>query len=374
MPGFNTIPASGGGGGSLPNASYVGSVHMSTFARSWTQAGVAGTYALYSANQESGFAYFVGATTTGIPLNRIASISHSFTRIDIVAPKNDMVSLYKIKLKATTSFTNGSATFPYNTALTSTVNTITSSGTYSLPANSIPLVNALVGGAGGGSAGEHHGGGGGGGGGIIKLTAFPVDGTTSVTVAAAISSNNATQGGTTTFGQVYALGGGYGASHGQSGGSGANGGGPGGHNNGAGGGGIVQTWSSGLGEEGKPVYLGGNSGGANASTAGSSHRRGGGGGGAGGVGSSSSGSSNNSGGEGGPGHASDISGTTLVYGPGGGGGSHHGSSADRASHGHSVANHTWGARGGGSQVNLGHGSDHSTPSGSGVIIVRSYQL
>jgi hypothetical protein len=374
MPGFNTIPASGGGGGSLPNASYVGSIHMSTFARSWSQAGVAGTYALYSANQESGFAYFVGSTTTGIPLNRVATVSHSFTRIDIVAPKNDMVSLYKIKLKSTTNFANGLASFPYSSALTSSVSTITSSGTYTLPANSIPLVNVLVGGAGGGSAGEHHGGGGGGGGGIIKLTAFPVDNSTSVTVAGQISANNASQGGTTYFGQVYAIGGGYGAAHGSAGGAGSNGGGGGGHSNAAGGGGITQTWSSGLGEEGKPVYLGGNAGGANASTASSSYRRGGGGGGAGGIGSSSTGSSNSSGGEGGPGHASDLSGTTLIYGSGGGGGAHHGSGAGSAAHGHSIANHTYGARGGGHQYNLGHGSDHSTPSGSGVVIVRSYQL
>jgi hypothetical protein len=374
MPGFNTIPASGGGGGSLPNASYVGSINMSTFARSWSQAGVPGTYALYSANQESGFAYFVGSTTTGIPLNRIASVSHSFNRIDIVAPKNDMISLYKIKLKSTTNFSNGIASFPYNSSLTSSVSSIVSSGTYSLPQNSIPLVNALVAGAGGGSGGEHHGGGGGGGGGIIKLTAFPVDTSTSVTVAAAIPSNTASQGGTTYFGQVYALGGGFGASHGQAGGIGANGGGAGGHTNGAGGGGMTQTWSTGLGEEGKPVYLGGNAGGANASTASSSHRRGGGGGGAGGIGSSSSGSSNNSGGEGGPGHGSDLTGTTLAYGYGGGGGSHHGSSAGNSSHAHTTSSHTFGARGGGHQTNFGHGTDHSSPSGSGLIIVRSYQL
>lgn len=374
MPGFNTIPASGGGGGSLPNASYVGSISMSTFARSWAQAGVAGTYALYSANQESGFAYFVGATTTGVPLNRIASISHSFTRIDIVAPKNDMVSLYKVKLKATTAFSSGMATFPYNSSLTSSVSSITSSGTYTLPANSIPLVNVLVGGAGGGSAGEHHGGGGGGGGGIIKLTAFPVDNTTSVTIAASIPSNNATQGGTTYFGQVYAIGGGYGASHGSAGGQGANGGGGGGHSASTGGGGVLQTWSSGLGEEGKPVYHGGHNGGGNSSTASSSNRRGGGGGGAGGIGGSSTGSSNNSGGEGGPGHSSDITGTTLVYGHGGGGGAHHGSGAGNAAHAHSTANHTYGSRGGGHQYNLGHGSDHSTPSGSGLVVVRSYQV
>jgi len=373
MPGFNTIPASGGGGGTLPNTTFVGAIHMSTFNRSWAQGGTAGKYALYSANQESGFAYFVGATTTGIPLNRIADISHSFTRIDIVAPVNDMVSLYKIKLKTTTVFTNGQISFPYNSGLSSSVSTITSSGTYALPANSLSMVNVLVGGAGGGSAGEHHGGGGGGGGGIIKLTAFPVTSTTSVTVAGPIPSNNSSQGGTTFFGQVYAIGGGGGNSHGQPGGNGANGGGGGGYNPSNGGGGITQTWSSGLGEEGKPVYHGGHNGGGNASTASNQHRRAGGGGGASGPGANSTGG-NNTGGEGGPGHASDLSGTTLVYGAGGGGGAHHGSGADRSPHGHTVASHTFGARGGGHQYNLGHGADHSTPSGSGLILVRSYQL
>ncbi len=82
MPGFNTVPGSSSGGGQ-PNMTFVGSVHMSTYNRSWNQGGTAGYYGVYSANQEAGYAYFVGATTTGVPLNRMTNVTHSFTRIDI---------------------------------------------------------------------------------------------------------------------------------------------------------------------------------------------------------------------------------------------------------------------------------------------------
>ena len=106
MPGFNTIPGSAGGGGAGA-LNYVASVHMSTFNRSWAQAGVAGNYGIYSQNQENGYAYFVGTgTTTGVSLNRMINVSHSFTRIDIIAPQNDIISLYKVKVKATSAFNN----------------------------------------------------------------------------------------------------------------------------------------------------------------------------------------------------------------------------------------------------------------------------
>ena len=103
MPGFNTIPGSAGGGGAGA-LGYVASVHMNTYNRSWAQGGTAGYYAIYSQNQESGYAYFVGAggMVTGIPLNRMESVSHAFTSIDIIAPSNDLISLYKVKVKATT--------------------------------------------------------------------------------------------------------------------------------------------------------------------------------------------------------------------------------------------------------------------------------
>jgi hypothetical protein len=220
MPGFNTLPVVGGGGGQA-NMTFVGSIHMNTYNRSWAQGGTPGYYALYSTNQENGYAYFVGATTTGVALNRLANITHSFTRIDIIAPVNDMVSLYKGKVKTTTEFTSPFAAF------SSFPSVITSSGNFVLPNNALPLVNILVAGPGGGGGGSHHGAGGGGGGGIVKLTAYQAVGTTPFTSGSVA-------------GHV------------------ANGGGGGGHNNDtgnrAGGTGFVQTSSTGLGVSGSPIY------------------------------------------------------------------------------------------------------------------------
>ena len=163
MPGFNTIPGSSGGGGAGA-LNYVASVHMSTFNRSWAQAGVAGNYGIYSQNQENGYAYFVGTgTTTGVSLNRMINVSHSFTRIDIIAPQNDIVSLYKVKVKATSAFNNPFAGFVNSSYPT----LIQSSGNFILPNAALPLVNVAIvgGGGGGGLSHSSHGGGGGGGGG-----------------------------------------------------------------------------------------------------------------------------------------------------------------------------------------------------------------
>ena len=164
MPGFNTLPATGGGGGQA-NMTFVASVHMNTYNRSWAQGGTAGYYAMYSTNQENGYVYFVGSgATTGAALNKLTNVTHAFTRIDIIAPQEDMISLYKAKVKSTTTFDNPFGEFA------SFPSTITSSGNFVLPNNALPLVNVLVGGAGGG--GGHHSGGGGGGGGVVKLTAY----------------------------------------------------------------------------------------------------------------------------------------------------------------------------------------------------------
>ena len=149
MPGFNTLPAVGGGGGQA-NMTYVASIHMNTYNRSWAQGGTPGYYAVYSTNQENGYAYFVGATTTGAPLNRLSNITHSFTRIDIIAPVNDMVSLYKAKVKATTEFANAFANF------SSFPSIIRSSGNFVLPNNALPLVNIVLAGGGGGGGGSYH--------------------------------------------------------------------------------------------------------------------------------------------------------------------------------------------------------------------------
>lgn len=359
MPGFNTLPAVGGGGGQA-NMTYVASIHMSTYNRSWAQGGTPGYYALYSTNQENGYAYFVGATTTGVALNRLANISHSFTRIDIIAPQNDMVSLYKAKVKATTEFPNAFANF------SSFPSVISSSGNFVLPNNALPLVNVMLVGGGGGSGGDHHGGGGGGGGGVVKLTAYQAVGTTSVTIGAQTNGRN--NGNPTYFGNVYALGGGYGNHHGGNGHSGANGGGAGAHNSQfSGGSGITQTSSTGLGTAGSPVYHGGFAGGN--STGGNSYNsRGGGGGGAGGAGGNGA---DGSGGNGGLAHNSDITGTNLSFAGGGRGAGHHnGSGSEQYTAGFS--GYGFGGRSGGHSHNSGGGNDSPYRADQGVVIVRYY--
>jgi hypothetical protein len=354
MPGFNTLPAVGGGGGQA-NMTYVASIHMNTYNRSWAQGGTAGYYALYSTNQENGYAYFVGATTTGVALNRLANITHSFTRIDIIAPVNDMVSLYRAKVKSTSVFNNPFAAF------SSFPSTIRSSGNFVLPNNALPLVNILVSGAGGhGGHGTHNGaGGGGGGGGVVKLTAFQAVGTTSVTISGSNSGNNGGTSGTTFFGNVYALGGGGGGHRGgNNGGPGANGGGSGNHG-GTGGSGTTQTVSTGLGTSGSPVYHGGHSGG-NGAGPNNHHGGSGGGGGAASAGGSSSGQ--HSYGSAGTGHVSDIEGSNHMYGAGGPGGEYN----QRATVGWAGHN----ARGHGGEC--GNEQNNNPGGDSGSVIVRYY--
>jgi len=365
MPGFNTLPAVGGGGGQA-NMTFVASIHMNTYNRAWTQGGTAGYYALYSTNQENGYAYFVGTgTTTGVALNRLANITHSFTRIDIIAPVNDMISLYKAKVKSTSVFNNPFALF------SSFPSIIGSSGNFVLPNNALPLVNILVNGGGGGSGRGHtsHGGGGGGGGaGVVKLTAYQAVGTTSITIGAGGGSRS--NGSRTFFGNVYAFGGGYGSDHnGNSadyyqGADVANFGGNGGY---YGSGHVaptptLQTSTTGLGSSGTPVYHGGFHGGKNTTDSSNGHNRGGGGGGSGGNGENSG---NDSGGNGGLGHISDIAGTNYSYGPGGQGHGAHGSGGtsgwDRS--GLSPFGHGGHPNGG---TNSGNGG------GSGVVVVRYY--
>ena len=319
MPGFNTLPAVGGGGGQA-NMTFVGSVHMETYNRSWAQGGTAGYYAVYSTNQENGYAYFVGTSvTTGVALNRLIYINHSFTRIDIIAPQNDMLSLYKAKVKATTEFPNAFAAF------SSFPSVISSSGNFVLPNNALPLVNVMLVGPGGG--GGYHSGGGGGGGGIVKLTAYQAVGTTSVTVPGGPGQGNRSSGGRTYFGNVYALGGGGGGQYNHDG-AGlntdgaivANGGGAGGHSGPrTGGTGSIQTSSTGLGQAGSPTFTGGFKGGNYSGGETWNHV------GAGGAGASGNGQDRNSSTDtnsGGPGHVSDIIGSNYTYSIGAGGGSH----------------------------------------------------
>ena len=360
MPGFNTIPGAAGGGGAGA-LGFVASIHMETYNRSWARPGTAGYYALYSQNQESGYAYFVGTgVTTGVALNRMANISHSFTRIDIIAPTNDLVSLYKVKVKATTVFADPFAAFSSFPAV------IRSSGNFVLPNNALPLVNLVVSGAGGhgGGGGSHNGaGGGGGGGGVVKLTAFQAVGTTGVTIAGADSGSNGGRSSSTFFGNVYALGGGAGGHRGgHVGGSGANGGG--GTHNQLGGLGITQTASTGLGNSGSPIYYGGHRGGNQSGGANNHHSSTGGGGGAAGQGGDGSGSNHAAGaGPGGRGHISNIEGSNHTYGPGGAGGEYSG----RNSNG-------WDLDG---TSPRGHGGPCSIESGgggadTGTVVVRYY--
>jgi len=354
MPGFNTLPATGGAGGQA-NMSFVASVHMTTYNRSWAQGGTAGYYGMFSVNQENGYVYFVGATTTGGPLNRLVNVTHSFTRIDIIAPQNDMVSLYKAKIKSTTEFSNPFANFASFPSI------IQSSGNFVLPNNALPLVNVMLAGAGGG--GGYHSGGGGGGGGVVKLTAYQAVGTTSVTVPGGPGQGNQSSGGRTYFGNVYAIGGGGGGQYDHAGAGAntngaivANGGGGGGHNGTRiGGTGTEQTTSTGLGNSGSPTFTGGFTGGTYSGGSSWNHV------GAGGAGAEGNGQNRDSSTDtnsGGPGHVSDITGGNYTYSIGAGGGSH-----SPGRNGNHSGNYGSGGHGG---ANAGGGGIQ------GVVIVRYY--
>ena len=370
MAGFNTVPASGGGGGQ-PNMTFVASIHMATYNRTWAQAGTAGYYAMFSANQENGYAYFVGpGMTTGAPLNRVVNISHAFTSINVVGIQNDMLSLYKAKVKSTTLFSNPTASLTKNPAI------LIASGSFVLPSNAVLNFADIIVQGGGGAAGAGHGaahggGAGGGGGNTIKLTDYPIFGSTIVSVGAGGASGGAVNpglpGGTSSFGPVYALGGGGGA--GWNGpatpmtGS-ANGGG-GGHGNSTGATGTVQTSSTGIGTVGTPVFHGGFSGG-NRNSSNNQNAIGGGGGGS--TANGSDGGNGTSHGRGGAGHISDITGTSTYYGFGGSG---------YNPNGNMVANYDSGATcygcGGQGSANPNDGSNVvAFPGRGGVVVVRFY--
>jgi hypothetical protein len=344
---------------------FVGSVQMATYNRSWAQGGTSGYYALYSTNQENGYAYFVGSgVSTGVALNRVNNITHAFTRIDIIAPTNDMISLYKAKLKATTLFNN-----PFDAdasigklALNSYPGIVTASGNFVLPNNALPLVNVLVCGAGGGA---YHHSGGAGGGNVVKLTAIQAVGTTGVTIGSSAFGNGA-KAGDTYFGNVYALGG-------MAGNDANNNSYPSNPGNGAGIGkqtsshtgtslgfaGTTQTTNTGLGTVGSPAFFGGNRGGGVVGSFAPNHG-GGGGAGAGGAGMDRTNTSMDA--QGGPGHQSDITGSNLYYGSGGGG-SHHLSPAVNGS-ASTAQSWGWGAN--------SLSGTNTQSGGQGVVVVRYY--
>lgn len=373
---INTFPSSGGGG--MPNMNYIGSIHMETFNRSWAQSGSAGFYGVYSASMETGYAYFVGSTTTGVPMNKMVNVPHSFTSINIVSKAGDLVSLYKVQVKPTTVFSAGLSSFPYSTSVTATPAVLTSSGTHSKPSGSLDLVNViLVGGGGSAGAGHgdaHGGGGGGGGGNVVLLYGINASAPVSVIIGQGGPSNSVTStsgidGGKTYFGNIFALGGGGGggweSKAGRAGGnSGGNGGGtttltP--------GQGIVQTASVGLDISGSVGFEGGRTGGVG-HNGNSLQSRGGGGGGA--LGDGQAGG-HSAGGNGGAGYVSDLSGNTAVYGAGGAGVNPNGNHGTPGNNGY-----TYHYGSGGTGTTNGHpgSSVIGSPGTNGAVIVRSFTV
>jgi hypothetical protein len=349
---------------------FVASVFMQTYNRSWAQAGVAGNYAVYSANQENGYAYFVGAsTTTGVPLNRMQNIQHSFTRIDLVGVQGDVLSLFKVKVKSTTAFSNPLAGFTKNPAI------LIASGSFVLPSNAtVPFADIIVAGAGGAAGSGHgatHGGGGGGGGGnVISLTDYSIFGSTIVSVGFAGTGARVTRGssgGQSSFGPVYALGGGGGGGWEIRDGFGSssligNGGGGGAGGSNSGGIGQTQTATTGIGSVGSPQFFGGTNGGSGNSGTGVNSRGGGGGG----ATASGTNGGNPSGGNGGAGHTSTITGTSTTFGAGGYGSDPNGGSGS----GWSQPAYACGGQG----TTNGHSSDTVVANSgqNGVVIVRFY--
>ena len=355
------------GGGGTPGFDYIASIRMETYNRSWTQAGAAGNYIVTSNVSNPGYAYFVGATTTGTPLNKIVNVGHAFTRIDIIAPTGDFISLSKAAVKSTTVFPDPFAAFA------SFPSTISSSGNFVLPTSALPLVTALIVGGGGGG-GYHHAGGGGGGGGVVKLNGYLAVGTTSVTIGGGQGANRSGssdgRAGDTYFGNVFAYGGGAGGHGGNGvgdanaiGGNGANGGGAGGHSQNPGGTGIVETTGTGgLGtQSGTATYHGGFSGGTAPSANGWSSPAGGG---AGAGGAGGNGVNNSSAGAAGSYYTDNITGSNYNYSPGGPGGSHSPNRGLGSHHSHS----RYGGGGHGAHTN----SNDSSGGNQGIVIVRYY--
>ena len=377
MPGFNTIPGSSGGGG-MPNMGFVGSIYMQTFNRTWAQGGTAGFYGVYSANQETGYAYFVGtSTTTGVPLNKMVNVPHAFTSINIVAPVGDLVSLFKIKVKSTTVFSAGLPSYPYSSAVTATPAVITSSTTYTKPSLALDLVNVILvggGGAAGGGHGDAHGGGGGGGGGNVVML-YGVNGSspTTVVIGSGGPSGPAVQagldGGKTYWGNIFALGGGGGGGWdsrpGRPGGNSGGGcAGSGAYTNGSG---IVQTASMGLDISGALGFEGGRTGGAG-HNGNSTPSRGGGGGGAMSDGQAGG---HGAGGNGGLGYVSDLSGQTAMYGGGGFGSTPNGGTGVSGYNGYSVF---YGCGGQGTTNGHPTSSVIGSPGQAGAVVVRSFTI
>jgi hypothetical protein len=215
-------PSSGGG---VPGMSYIASIFMETYARSWVQGGTAGYYMMGSQNNSTGYVYFIGGTTTGGPLGQTLYVSHSFTSIQVVASKNDLVSLYKAAAKTTTDLANPGlkyADWLYNSKYTAYTVKFATSGSWTLPSVGLPLIDVNVI-AGGGGASHHAGGGGAGG--VVSLSYYPVSSNGVHNYTVGLGGYSTAAGGNSTFNtSIIALGGAGGSNNnqnGQSGGSGS---------------------------------------------------------------------------------------------------------------------------------------------------------
>ena len=339
-------PSSGG----LPGLEFINQVLLTSQTRSWAQGGGAGTYTIKSSTGQPGYAYFIGNTTVGGPLNGVIEVPAAFTSIKLIGTPGDLASLYKVSVKPTTSF----ATIATSTAYSSTQTGI------SLPSNRTGFVDALMVGGGGGP-GQH--GGGAGGGGILILNSFPLAPGTPFNVQVGSAGGSDANGGDTIFAGTVAKGGGGSQSGSSSSGrTGGNGGG----GSGGGSGGVPNQGNGQTAIVPIPGALTATSygsiataigyGNSGANGAGTNHQ-GGGGGGAGG---------NASGRNGGPGLALTFTGSSVYYAAGGYGGTYSGQ-------GNGTVGTGWSASGYG--MGGCANSDSPGPSGtSGVVIVRSYDL
>lgn len=176
-----------------------------------------------------------------------------------------------------------------------------------------PVVDYLVV-AGGGAGGGTYGSGGGAGGLLIGSTPVAVGSAITVTIGAGgagVGNNNGNNGANSVFGNIVAVGGGYGvAGYGNQAGSGGSGGGSGGNSSGS------RKWGQG-------VFGQGNRGGTATTGTGPAQA---GGGGAGTVGVNGLG--DRPAGDGGAGAASAISGSVTTYAGGGGGGTYNAGGSD----------------------------------------------
>lgn len=336
-------PASGG----LPGLEFINQAFLPSPNRVWNQSGGAGTYTIKSAKNEPGYVYFIGSAIVGGPLNGIVEVGAPFTSIKIIGAQGDLVSLYKVSSKSTTSFN----TTPNITVLSSSSSSVT------IPTNQTGFIDAFLV-AGGGGRNQH--GGGGGGGGCVLLNAFPLTPGSTSTVTIGARGSDVSNGGDTLFAGVRAVGGGYGAAS-NSTFDGSNGGCAGGGQNGYAG---KSTQGSGTNAVASPILFFSAYGttasaqgiGFDSTPPGGSNHRGGGGAGAGGT---------NSGVNGGPGYL--LSWDNTRYAAGGRGSNH--AESNHGSNGTGWSSSGYGM--GGESTPGGISGQYGT---GGVVIVRSYSV